>query len=732
VCVTVRRSAPHVCWNVVTGAFEAWRVFVSQIVLLMQSDVADAKSVQDALANSIEGTFAVEWVRLCSEGLGRLASLGAPGAPEERAIAAVLLDLFLSDCTGIQTFERIYNAVPQIPILILSDPKDTELAKLAIRGGAQEYLLKSRLDNYLLPKALISMIERAAISESLFEEKERAQVTLNSIGDAVLSTDVRGRVTYLNVVAEAMTGWSREAAAGRLFEEVFRMVHPITRAAIPNPMLLAIKENRPVGLTPDCTLIRRDGFESAIEDSAAPIHDRRGIVTGAVMVFHDVSKARAVALRMSHLAQFDSLTDLPNRTLLNDRLAEAIALAHRHRRKLAVLYLDVDRFKYINDSLGHETGDRFLQSVAQRLRACVRNSDTVSRRGGDEFVVLLGEIARAEDAAVLAEKIVVAMRKPFPVDGHELRVTASVGIANYPDDGADGESLLRNADVAMYHAKESGRDNFQFFSPEMNIRVVDRQTVESELRGAVDRQEFVLHYQPKINLETSAAIGVEALVRWRHPQRGLLLPSEFIAIAEDTALIVPIGRWVLGEACRQARVWQKAGLVPTTIAVNVSAVELRAKDFVSSVRAILAETGLESQYLELELTETFLMQDSSATQTVLKALKDIGVRIALDDFGTGYSSLSYLKRFPIDTLKIDRSFVRDLTSDAGDASIVEAVISLGRSLHMRVVAEGVETQEQLAFLRQQNCPEGQGYYFSPAVIAGEFAQYQGGDTRKPV
>jgi diguanylate cyclase (GGDEF)-like protein len=396
-----------------------------------------------------------------------------------------------------------------------------------------------------------------------------------------------------------------------------------------------------------------------------------------------------------------------------------MATAHRHQQKLAVLFVDVDRFKHINDSLGHAIGDRVLQSAAERLRACVRSSDTVSRQGGDEFVILLSEVKHAADAAVGADKILQALSAPYLIDQHDLRLTVSIGIVTYPGDGTDAETLLQNADFAMYHAKDSGRNNYQFFSPEMNVLAVDRQSLENDLHHAIERQEFVLHYQPKMNLKTGAIIGVEALIRWRHPQRGLVPPSQFIPIAEECGFIVPIGRWVLREACGQARAWQDAGLEPMRIAINISAVELRAKDFVEGVRAILMATGLEARYLELELTETFLMQDSKSTTQVLQALKDMGVQIALDDFGTGYSSLSYLKRFPIDTLKIDRSFVRDLTTDADDASIVSAVISMGESLHMRVVAEGVETQEQLAFLQAQRCPYGQGFYFSKPMEAEE-------------
>jgi EAL domain-containing protein (putative c-di-GMP-specific phosphodiesterase class I) len=320
------------------------------------------------------------------------------------------------------------------------------------------------------------------------------------------------------------------------------------------------------------------------------------------------------------------------------------------------------------------------------------------------------------------------MRKLHRIDEHDLHLTASIGIVTYPDDGTDAETLMRNADVAMYHAKGSGRNNYQFFKADMNARTLERQSLEVDLRRALKERQFVLHYQPKMSLETGAIMGVEALVRWYHPQRGLVPPVQFISVAEECGVIVPIGRWVLREACRQTRAWLDAGLPRVRIAVNVSTVELREKDFVAAVRAILTETGLEPRFLELELTETFLMQDAEATATVLQALKDLGVSLALDDFGTGYSSLSHLKRFPIDTLKIDKSFVRDLATDADDASIVSAVISMGGSLHMRVVAEGVETREQLTFLQEHSCPEGQGYYFSRPVVAAQLTQLLGNNV----
>jgi diguanylate cyclase (GGDEF)-like protein/PAS domain S-box-containing protein len=687
---------------------------MSQRILLIQDDAPSAAAVVNALSNAGDNCFQVDWVRSCCEGLEKLSG-----------VAAVLVELDLPDSRGIDTFNRLYRAAPKIPILILIDPQNETVAKLAVQRGAQDYLFKARLDAYLLPKALASMIERTANAEALFEEKERAQITLNSIGDAVLSTDASGRVAYLNSVAEDLTGWTREQAQGLPLEDVFQVVDGATRAPCPNPMTLAIRENKVVVLTPNCVLIRRDGVEAAIEDSTAPIHDRRGAVTGAVMVFHDVSTARAMSLKMSYLAQHDDLTDLPNRVLLNDRLSEAISLSSRHERKLSLLFLDLDRFKHINDSLGHVVGDRLLQSVARRLFTCVRSSDTVSRQGGDEFVVLLWEVRHAQDAAITAEKILQALREPHLIDQHELHITGSIGIVTYPDDGTDAETLMKRADVAMYHAKEMGRDRYQFFQPAMNTRAVERQSLEDRLRHAIERNELLLHYQPKVNLSTGAIIGVEALVRWRHPERGLVPPEQFIAIAEDSGLIVPIGRWVLHEACRQARAWQVAGLAPTCMAINISAVELRTPGFVSGVRAVLADTGLDPRCLELELTETVLIDNSRTVADVLKELKDIGVLLALDDFGTGYSSLSYLKRYPIDTVKIDRTFVSDLTTEKGDASIVAAVIGMGKSLNMRVLAEGVETREQLEFLQEQGCPQGQGYYFSRPVVAAAFADLLG-------
>lgn len=424
-------------------------------------------------------------------------------------------------------------------------------------------------------------------------------------------------------------------------------------------------------------------------------------------------------IRMAHLAQHDALTDLPNRILLNERLVQSIALAHRQGKRLAVMFMDLDRFKYINDSLGHAVGDQLLQSVAKRLTESVRSTDTVCRQGGDEFVVLLADVEHAEDAARSAQKILDALTVTHRIEHFELHITVSIGISIYPDNGQDADTLIKNADTAMYQAKGGGRNHYQFFEQDMTVLAVERQALESGLRGALKRQEFVLHYQPKINLETGAISGVEALIRWQHPQRGLILPEQFVWIAEDCGLIVQIGDWVLREACAHARRWQQAGL-PVPVAVNISAVQFRHKAFLESVALILNETGLAPCNLELELTESVLMQDADDAVAVLKALKAMGVRLAIDDFGTGYSSLSYLKRFPIDTLKIDQSFLRNITHAADrsdDASIVAAVVGMGKTLNQCVIAEGVETQEQMAFLQLHGCAQGQGFYFSHPIPA---------------
>ncbi len=644
---------------------------------------------------------------------------------KEHTADMILLDLGLPDSHGVEAVRRARAAAPRVPLVVLTGLDDEALASQCLQEGAQEHLIKGQIDARGLSRALRYAVERKATDDALFEEKERAQVTLTCIGDAVVCTDMAGNISFLNVVAENMTGWSLQEAAGRPMAEVVRILDATSRETIHHPLARSIVRERIPLLRPNIILARRDGFEIPIEDSVAPIHDREGRATGAVFVFRDVSAARAMALQMSHSALHDFLTGLPNRLFLSDRITQAIAVAPRHMNKVAVLFLDLDGFKHVNDSLGHPTGDKLLQSVARRLGECVRGADTVSRQGGDEFVVLLSEVVQSEHAAITARRMLQAVARPHSIDNHDLQITTSIGLSVYPDDGLDADTLIKNADTAMYHAKENGRQSYQFFTPAMNVRAVERQSIEEGLRRALERHEFELHYQPKVNLKTGLITGAEALIRWTHPIRGLITPAQFVPVAEDCGLIGPIGKWVLREACRQARTWLDAGLPAGTMAVNISAIEIQDENFLDGVLAILKDTGLDAQSLELELTESVLMKRAESTATVLQSLAALGVQIAIDDFGTGYSSLSYLRKFPIHALKIDQSFVRQITTAGNDTSIVTAVISMGRSLKLRVVAEGVETSEELALLKALRCEEAQGYYFSRPVTAPQFAKLLG-------
>jgi diguanylate cyclase (GGDEF)-like protein len=428
-------------------------------------------------------------------------------------------------------------------------------------------------------------------------------------------------------------------------------------------------------------------------------------------------------LKVSHLLQYDVLTELPNSTLLGDRLNQSLALSRRHDKQLAVMFVGLDRFKRINNALGHPAGDEMLKRVGQNLVATVRESDSVFRYGSDEFVVILADIRHPQQTKGIAEKILSAIRAPQHIAGHDLSVTASLGISIYPDDGFDAIALIKKAETAMRNIKEIGPNDFSFFLDEMNQRARDQQSIETGIRLALERDEFVLHYQPKLDLGTGQVVGAEALIRWLKPGHGLVYPTDFIGVAEDSGLIVPLSKWVLAQACRQACAWQAAGLPKLCMSVNVSAIDFRQRGFVEGIEQVLEQTGLDPSLLELEITEGVLMQNVDATVSALNRIKDLGVRLAIDDFGTGYSSLSYLRRFPINVLKIDQSFIRGLTRDSSDAALVSAIISLGKSLKLTIIAEGVETLEQLDFLKAHQCEEGQGYYFSKAVEPDAFVQY---------
>jgi diguanylate cyclase (GGDEF)-like protein/PAS domain S-box-containing protein len=684
-------------------------------VLLIGSAAADAARILSELGSTTIDGFCVEWVTNISAGIERLHAGG---------IGAVVLDISQRGSNGVEEFDRIFQAAPHVPILILSDADVEEMAKTAIRRGACGYLVKEQADGYRLSRTVREMMNRY-LPGNIARENDSASNMLDAIEEAVLRTDVHGNVKYLNRAGEAATGWKRGEAYGRPVAEVLKLVER-SRADAGEIVPVAEKQEAKMVLEMaetcvNCVLVRRDGRELGVDCKVTLVRDEHENVTGSVVAFRDVSMARATAVQMSHLAQHDSLTNLPNRVLFNDRLTQAISLAEREGTQLAVMFIDIDHFKKINDSLGHEVGDQILESVAGRLLACVRRSDTVSRLGGDEFVILLSQMENAADASYSARKILRAFARPHVIDNRSLDVNASIGVSTYPADGLNAESLMNRADNAMYEAKQEGRNIYRFFRPEMQAQLVERQALESELRCALGRKEFLLHYQPKFNLENGEITGVEALIRWQHPQRGMISPANFVPIAEECGLILPIGQWVLLEACRQAQEWNNAGLGVVPVAVNVSAAEFGAKDFLSGIRAALIATQVEPKDLELELTETVLMQDADIALVKMVALKAMGVRLAIDDFGTGYSSFTYLQRFPSDALKLDQSFVQQITSGTEDATILSAMIAIGKSLKQRVIAEGVETRAQLDFLRLHECDEGQGYYFSRPVPAEQAA-----------
>jgi diguanylate cyclase (GGDEF)-like protein len=690
-----------------------------ECVLLIQCNPADARLISKALTTPSHSVLEVESVNKVPDALERIRKGG---------VRSIIMDIEMPE--GLARFEELLSAAPHIPILILSGTETECIARQAVEQGAQDYMLKNQLEQFRLKRVVRSMIELKSKQEAAIQQRERADVILSCTGDAVLISDAAGFVKHLNEPAESLTGWSCREALGRSLGEVFQTIDGTSRQAAGDPLASVSVEKKHVPLCSNCVLVQRNGFEVAIGGSAAYTRDPLGNKTGAIFVFNDISAARAKSLELSHLAQHDFLTDLPNRVLLNDRITQAISFAARYTKQLAVMFIDLDGFKRINDSLGHPVGDKLLQSVASRLVACVRRSDTVSRLGGDEFVVLLYQVEHAEDAAFISKKILSSLAEPFSIEQKHLNISASIGVSTYPGDGQDAEALMHKADTAMYAAKHLGRNNCQFFRAAMQARILERQSLEGSLRHALSRHEFMLHYQPKIDLKTGEITGVEALLRWQHPTRGLISPVQFVPIAEESGVIVPIGQWVLLQACQQMRAWMDAGLPPVRMAVNVSAAEFMAKDFLSGVRAALISTGVDPHHLELELTETVLMRDAESAVRILHALKAIGVQLAVDDFGVGYSSFSYLQRFPLDALKIDRTFINEISAAGEGATILSAMIDIGLSLKHRVIAEGVETREQLHFLQKKGCSEGQGYFFCHPIIAEKFAEFLKGGVRE--
>lgn len=574
------------------------------------------------------------------------------------------------------------------------------LAKRVADSGASGYLM-----------VITDISGRKKAERRLEEEKERIRITLNSIGDAVIATDTQGRITLLNPVAEDLTGWRASDAIGKPIEAVMQLTDGEEGRPIQNPIRLALKEERIVGMALNTFMVRGATASIGVEDSAAPIVDQDGNITGAIIVFHDVSEARAMATKMTHLAQHDPLTNLPNRILLYDRIQQAISGQRRDSRTIALFLLDVDHFKTVNDLHGHLVGDSLIQQIAEALSKEVRDCDTLCRQGGDEFIILFPSIESTVHITQMAERLLRVFERAWNVGDQVFRLTASIGISMAPDDAEDVESLYRHADAAMYSAKNAGRNQFQFYSAEIEAKIVLRRMLENHLADALVNNVFEVFYQPKVSVFDGSIVGAEALVRWRQPDGSLTGPATFIPLAEETGLIIPLGKHILAQAFRQSAVWQSQGL-DLRVAVNISVVQVMDEHFISMLDELLLETSVNPSAIELELTESLLANNSEKIKDIFSALKERGFQIALDDFGTGYSSLSYLKNFPFDVLKIDQSFVLGMLGNMVDQNIIRVIVQLAQGMSLRLVAEGVETLEHVYALRLMGCEVMQGYYYS--------------------
>jgi diguanylate cyclase (GGDEF)-like protein/PAS domain S-box-containing protein len=588
---------------------------------------------------------------------------------------------------------------------------DSLSAQLQKSRGINRALLVLVFMIGLLLLGLIGFFSIRTLSRQDREIRQAAMV-FESTGEGVIIIDKLGRIVTVNQAFSDSSGYAREELAGRHIRILRSRRH---RRAFYEQILRALFET---GRWQGEVYTRKKSGEPVLEWlTLNSVRDSEGKVVQFVAVFSDVAIVKRSLQKLDHLAHHDTLTGLPNRLLLQDRLDHAIRRAHRQGHCVAVLFLDLDRFKNVNDTLGHAAGDQLLRIFAARLTLQVREGDTVARLGGDEFMVLLEDYRASEDPRIVAQKLLDSLQDPLHIQGQQLFISASIGISLYPDDGLTVDELVRNSDAAMYRAKQRGKNSYHFYTSDLTESARESLRLESSLRLALGRGEFVLHYQPKWNTLTGAITGVEALLRWQHPQRGLIGPGAFLDTLEDCGLILQVGKWILQEACRQAQAWRTEGLPPIQMSVNLSGQQITQGNLLPIITQTLAESGLDAHNLELELTEGFIMQQPDEAIGLLDALRETGISIAIDDFGTGYSSLSYLKQLPVQKLKIDRSFVRDIPADPDDMAITSAIVALGHRLQMSIVAEGVETNEQLAFLVSEGCEEAQGYLFSPPVSA---------------
>ena len=626
----------------------------------------------------------------------------------------VMADYNLPSWRGMEALEIIAREGQDIPLILVTGALADTTAVDCIKEGATDYVLKGTLAR--LPFAIRRTLHEKKLREQRQRSEQELRLTQFSVehaSDAVFWVDPHGRFMYANQAGCRSLGYSREELLSLSVSDV----DPLVPQEAWGPLWEKIKIRG--SITFEAQHRTKQGHSFPVEVTANYLEfDGREYSFSFV---RDITQRKADAERIKFLAYSDALTGLPNRRLLQDRLNQAIAAARRRGHKVALLFLDLDRFKNINDLLGNSAADLLLQEVAHRLEACGREQDTIARVGGDEFLIVLTGLKDATDAAVAAERLMNAVGGEYSIHGYALQLTCSLGISIFPEQGTDAETLIKNADAAMFSVKESGRNGFRFFTQAIDAQAMERLTLENSLRLALAKEELFLVYQPQMDLATGRIIGLEALLRWQHPEFGLVPPDKFISIAENSGLIVPIGEWVLRVACAQARKWQEGGLPAVKLAVNVSAVQFRRPGFSKSVKRLLHETGLAPQYLELELTESLLLVNAEANLSVIQELNALGLSLAIDDFGTGYSNFGYLKQFRVTRLKIDGSFIRDLAVNTDDAAITAAIISMAKSLRLKVIAECVEDEAQMSFLRAHHCDEIQGFYFSKPLPADEVA-----------
>ncbi|MGZ4995594.1 MAG: putative bifunctional diguanylate cyclase/phosphodiesterase [Methylobacter sp.] len=680
-------------------------------ILLIEDHKPDAVLLRELLTENTRQTFRLTHAERLESGLAWL---------KQQHFDVALLDLSLPDAFGEDSFWRLHQQAPNLPIIVLTGFDDEDLAIKLAQAGAQDYLVKSDLNSGILNRSIHYAIERKRVEEKL---RLAATVFENTL-EGILITDAKTNIISVNQALCSITGYSAEEIIGntpniikseRHSHAFFRQLWDILNKAgqwrgeiwnrrkngeiFPTWVNISAVPNRAV---------------SAIAPGVVPLPEsiQPNSISHYVAVFTEITELKLSEERLNYLAHHDPLTGLPNRLLFHDRLERAVLQAQRNKCMVAVMFLDLDRFKAINDTLGHVIGDELLVAVAERLKRCAREIDTIARLGGDEFAVIITQITQEEDVGQIAKKIIQTLSSVYSVGGYEVFITASIGINLYPGIDNDRGKLLENADVAMYHAKQYGRNNYKFYSADMNAVAFERLMLETNLRRALDRQEFRLYYQPQIDMQSGIVNGVEALIRWQHPDLGLVSPLEFIPLLEETGLIIPVGEWVIRTACKQIREWLDAEFPPLTMAVNLSARQFRQPNLIEMIEQLLLEFNIPPALLELELTESVMMDNMDETVETLKKLKLLGLKIAIDDFGTGVSSLGYLKHFPIDTLKISHDFVLNLPADSADASIASAVIGLARNMQLSSVAEGVENQGQMDFLRDQDCERIQGFLFS--------------------